>query len=129
MTTTPTAVNEMKATTATHTPGPWRVDDRRSGHRYDGGPVRYFSIAHTSETRDCFVALDIAPVDLITSVGSIRNAEGEANARLIAAAPELLEALINLYEIGIASDCERDGDDSTRAAMKAALAAIAKTRA
>ena len=82
----------MKST-QTHTPGPWHVEIRSSGHRYNGEPVQYFSVAHTSATRDGYVALDVAPVSLITSIGDVPNAEGEANARLIAAAPDLISAL------------------------------------
>lgn len=82
---------------ATHTPGPWHVDTRLTGHRYNGHPVRYFSVAHTTQTRDCFIATEVAPTTLIfPAEGCDRtepNHEGEANARLIAAAPELLAAL------------------------------------
>lgn len=61
-------------TTGQHTPGPWRMGygyatrDIRSGHRHI-----------------------IARVDVVTE-------EGEANARLIAAAPDLLAALETLAE-------------------------------
>ena len=55
-----------------HTPGPWSIN----GNKIDGNGYH------------------------IVSVNSHRTSEGEANARLIAAAPELLEALILI--------CDRD---------------------
>jgi hypothetical protein len=79
--------------TAKHTPGPWSVDTRLTGHRFNGEAVRYFSIHHTSQMRDCYIATEIAPTTLITSGGDMPNSEGEANARLIASAPDLLAAL------------------------------------
>ena len=87
--------------TATHTPGPWRVHTRLTGRRYNGHPVHYFSVEHTTETRDCFIATEIAPTALILpGEGGERfepNDEGQANARLIAAAPDLLEALVKIH--------------------------------
>lgn len=89
-------------TTAQHTPGPWTVCPAAKG----------FDIRH-----------DIAP-------GSIRgrlvaNVDGRANARLIAVAPELLEALRKLVAylepIPFATSCI-EGDR----AMQGARAAITK---
>jgi hypothetical protein len=83
-----------------HTPGPWHIEKRASEIQRDGKPVEYFAVAHTSLSRDSFVALGVAPVKLFFSVtgASSPNLEGEANARLIAAAPELLEALQRIIE-------------------------------
>lgn len=82
-----------------HTPGPWRVvhtaDDR--------------TFIDTEESNDSF----IAQVD--------RNApEYEDNAQLIAAAPELLEALKRIIE------WDDTGCDPSRAVLRAARAIIAK---
>ena len=76
-----------------HTPAPWYVyQNNRHG-------VQYFAIGYTTTTRDCSIADAIAPVNLINlqNVKS-RNTEGEANARLIAAAPEMLAALRLAYD-------------------------------
>ena len=64
-----------------HTPGPWETDDIKScdGHRY--------VLAGNHEE-----AQVIARITLRTFVGPTQS-ESEANARLIAAAPELLESL------------------------------------
>lgn len=69
----------MKTKTIQHTPGPWHVGFKAS-NRYridatDGGPV-----AHTAP--NAFVQVNGIPGEV--------NRPGEANARLIAAAPELL---------------------------------------
>lgn len=87
--------NEQKK--AQFTPGHWYVDTRLTGHRWNGEAVTYFSVAHTSQTRDCFIATEIAPCTLIKSSGEEPNHEGEANARLIASAPDLLDALLKVY--------------------------------
>lgn len=76
-------------TTATHTPGPWRIVD---GRTYTGHGIRYIEngatvIAHMADTEACG---SLAPLH---------------NARLIAAAPDLLAALQRLLH-------PMGGDDS-----------------
>ena len=69
--------------TAAHTPGPWTVR-RPLGGVHGGYP---YQITNTEK-----------PAKIITAWGAISrraSAEGEANARLIASAPDLLEALIS----------------------------------
>lgn len=61
-----------------HTPGPWATD----GHIYGGS--RFFVGSEFRGGAVCSVVC--------------RDDEGEANARLIAAAPELLEAVMHLAE-------------------------------
>jgi hypothetical protein len=74
--------NETKQ--AAHTPGPWSVHDREHcGARIDGPNGR--GVAHATQ-RDPHPVLG----------QGITQAEAEANARLIAAAPLLLEALIRV---------------------------------
>jgi hypothetical protein len=79
-----------------HTPGPWNYDrmllspntkDRRCGFVINGPDVQEDDLP----TRIC---------DLRVPRGVSGFAEGEANARLIAAAPELLSALEALAKIG-----------------------------
>lgn len=63
---------------AKHTPGPWLVDDKSSNDVY-----RYV-------LAECD---DIHPVARVTLDGIRHDSVAEANARLIAAAPELLAAI------------------------------------
>lgn len=93
-----------------HTPGPWDTDLSEHDHPYQDIAVR-------SGTRTiCRVWIDDAPVHDY-------NAEQLANARLIAAAPELLEALRNLVEAATHHQA------CARAALAKARAAIAKAEA
>jgi hypothetical protein len=96
--------NEMKQ--AAHTPGPWFVDeDDRPGmewNRYSGPQLAVCFMAHSDGK---------APE---------RDA---ANARLIAAAPELLEALRKLVEMdnaGMGVNGWDEAFDAARAAIAAA---------
>lgn len=80
------------------TPGPWKVVEDSYGNTVVTGKGMVVEIG----------------LEHIAKVGGL--AEHEANARLIAAAPELLEALINL----------RDNFDYPPAAYEVILNAIAK---
>ena len=80
---------------AKHTPGPWLVEDKSSNDVY-----RYV-------LAECD---DIHPVARITLDGIRHDDVAEANARLIAAAPELLEAAIELKDV-----CNRPSSARTRA--------------
>lgn len=74
----------------THTPGPWHLSERRDPH--SGSPV--------------YSVLAGAHLWLADVLGAECEA-GEANARLIAAAPELLEACRScLHQIGTDSDLD-----------------------
>lgn len=85
-----------------HTPGPWTAPE---------GP---FVGGHYVGTEDADIAERADwPLEF--------TAEQEANARLIAAAPELYEALERLL-------VEHDGNYRTSTAVDAARAAIAKAR-
>ena len=79
--------------TTKHTPGPW--------HIANGVQIR-------------------SNRDQIAKIWMMRDGEGRENARLIAAAPDLLEALIELADCG----AEAWGED--RPCVKWARAAIAK---
>ncbi|HHM7617524.1 TPA: hypothetical protein ACRNOG_003334 [Pseudomonas aeruginosa] len=84
-----------------HTPGPW---DYWSGYN----PVDELEAQITTEDGDIVIASYNRQIP-----------EGEANAKLLAAAPELLEALVALVE------CEQ----TTPELWEAARAAIAKSTA
>lgn len=89
---------------AKHAPGPWRATESLD-------VPGFWSIeALDSEGRR---SADVAYMTL-------RSEHLEANARLIAAAPELLEALKHLATFGT------EGDEEQRAALDAACAALAK---
>ena len=81
---------------STHTPGPWHVAN--------GCQIR-------------------SAKDQIAKAWMMRNGEGLANARLIAAAPELLEALEE-----IVSAADGDGWSQLDADLRKARAAIAKAK-
>lgn len=88
-----------------HTPGPWRIEDKRSRGR-------------TLISGDGWVRL----CDVYTVMEGCREPypEGMANARLIAAAPDLLDALIDLLHQSKLSQDEGGWD------FEQAEAAIAK---
>lgn len=70
-----------------HTPGPWEVSHGGHGSPH-GFVIDEYYVLNRTVADDVAIAADI--VDPATQMPS------EANARLIAAAPELLEALIRL---------------------------------
>ena len=95
---------------STHTPGPWRVDP----HDYEDIQTADGSVEIATMMNDDF-AYNVAP-----------EAEAAANARLIAAAPELLAALRVVEQAGL---IRQDGviDAGVLAAVQGvARAAIAK---
>jgi len=87
--------------TTKHTPGPWTLDDR--GYKY---------IVH--KPGDGYITRDICRMDSSTMAAFAQ----EANARLIAAAPDLLNAV--LFLLG------NPDNRISRADVNAARAAIAK---
>lgn len=89
---------------ASHTPGPWQVDGHRGYGGHDGVRV--------SEPRGYVLAVAISDVPEL---------HAEANARLIAAAPDLLGALSDLYAAG--SDASSEAWDGARAAILKATGA------
>ncbi len=107
-----------------HTPGPWVVIERR--HPYKDGSKAHIERNIYTEW-DHPQLKDKYPI-VCTSVGVGMKGEkaihfahiDEANARLIAAAPELLEALAGLV------GCIDYGSDNPTLKLEAARAAIAK---
>ena len=70
---------------ATHTPGPWEM----GRHATPESCPQFGVYAENGNGRD---------LAHVVSAGTTRHAETEANARLIAAAPEMLQALKNARE-------------------------------
>lgn len=85
-----------------HTPGPWEAKRLTDG---DGEPYETLYMAHIDIEGVCMVW---APVG---------HSEQEANAKLIAAAPELLEALKEVVAI---SDRKHDAWDKAKLAISKA---------
>jgi len=115
-------INEA-AGRAGHTAGPWTVDDRhvhcKAGLTYPRGVEPETDV--------------IVQVDTDCHSRGLLNETDQANLRLIAAAPELLEALVELLEHegqrvvnGIGME---DDSDELRAVKEQARAAIAKAKA
>jgi hypothetical protein len=97
--------NNMKTKNVSYTPGPWTVGGW--GEIYGPG-VKPMSAAGPLPTAKLVCKMSVG-----TSVLGVTNEEGSANARLIAAAPDLLAALksINL------NDLTRESDAKVRAAI------------
>lgn len=69
-------------------------------HKYTPGPWEQFAKLTASENHKGFDVQDVASQHWIATVGprDMDGIEGEANAHLIAAAPDLLEALMAVDE-------------------------------
>lgn len=79
-----------------HTPGPWILasNPKQILFKVEGHPYRLLAEAHHAVFNDG------------TGQGSLTDEEVKANARLIAAAPDLLEALKAYAD---SDDCDADG--------------------
>lgn len=112
-------------TQAAHTPGPWVHDADCAGRILgpDGVVVCavYGSMARAQED-DCNQRLIAAAPDMLDALVA-RALEDDCNQRLIAAAPDLLAALELLV-----FDCEAHGLDDNDAHLREAYAAIAKAK-
>lgn len=101
-----------------HTPGPWRID----------GQDLFQGIGHD---RALMHAVIRSEGEQWTSLVEIEDGEGFANARLIASAPELLEALEALLESAICANASQNwatGLNDEPASFDQARAAIRKAR-
>jgi len=91
--------------TTTHTPGPWLTAD------FNAGTMVYVERPETAETKADPDVCHVYPMGF---------GEREANARLIAAAPELLEALrvvVRILELAHCVDCKCKVCSIARAAI------------
>jgi len=98
-----------------HTPGPWKI-----GSEQTDGLGRYAQVQSSEEFGDI-----VARVCVAHNANHTLNRSGRANARLIAAAPELLEALELI--LPYLTDGEDAGDEAT-ALAPIVRAAIAKAK-
>jgi len=85
----------------THTPGPWTIDHQRIGP--PGEPVALLCDVNDSMTG---TVIDWPRGNDSATAMSINDAENEANARLIAAAPDLLAALQEWTSMAVNSGLE-----------------------
>lgn len=101
--------------TAKHTPGPWAMDDRQAGDCYA------YVLPESGGILSKICRVDISGDSYGQSI---------ADARLIAAAPDLLEALqalfANMLAQDLANEAKRPTEGEFIACMVAANAAIAK---
>jgi hypothetical protein len=99
-----------------HTPGPWGV----------GSAPRS---AHTNKDK-CLYIHGADPYAMVCELGSEKHPEHQANARLIAAAPDLLAALRDVLRYCVTSsglpDLGKGRTPEQQAAMNQARAAIEK---
>lgn len=100
-----------------HTPGPWVVDEKWPNTRFPSYMPISGAIGQPQEHR--------ALANVVTAIGGERYEEGEANARLIAAAPDLLKALERLV---LMVSILPPAMDEPGSAIAISRAAIAKAR-
>ena len=90
-----------------HTPGPWTLEDH--GYKFI-----------VSKPGDGYITRDVCRMDASTMAAFAQ----EANARLIAAAPEQNSALIGLLELVEELDCLAASNDPRAIAAHAAVAKV-----
>jgi hypothetical protein len=96
---------------ASHTPGPWGIEYDSEG----AACIRTHADTTTPE-----LAIIPAPVRTPNAGGWLQPADREANARLIASAPLLLDALTNLVHFHDNCGMNSSWADAARAAIAAA---------
>lgn len=102
------------ATKAAHTPGPWAAV-REQEHKPNRPAIPYFSI-----NTDTANQVGDKYASYIGRVDGARGERQEANARLIAAAPDMLEALERI-ESSLYNPFEPDNQSANYLAVKAAI--------
>lgn len=120
--TTPGMPGRNIMNTITHTPGPWYVSDADEWHMASGAHAQFgrFDVSAGS----CDLSSD--NYYRVCSVSNVNNeCQNVANARLIAASPDLLGALEMVRDAD--DDCKRDGMPTIPTAARAKIdEAIAK---
>ena len=105
-----------------YTPGPWKIDETTIGleDEYQSWWQEIFEISSEQENSHIWIAF----VQRNPYPGSKHNKQMKANAHLLAAAPDLYEALEMVRDAD--EDCRKDGFDtippSARAKIDKALA-------
>lgn len=80
-----------------HTPGPWEINVSKMEYK-----------GNVSERTEIVAPQKNGNVRLIANMYGVALPEGQANAQLIAAAPELYEALENLFDLMVGDEISRD---------------------
>jgi hypothetical protein len=75
-----------------HTPGPWKRADEKLSALIDST----WAISHELTSGKHIIVANVWKTD--DAVSSIKNDEAKANAKLIAAAPEMLDALLTIRQ-------------------------------
>lgn len=123
-------MNELMTTQTKHTAGPWQVKQGTNGF-CKTWQVAFESPDNAQTIADCgAIVNEVYAGDTEHYVGAKVNTNHEANARLIAAAPELLEACQAV------ADCDANEEDwgklewleDVQHAIDQARAALAKAR-
>jgi len=89
-----------------HTPGPWKIKTQytaasvQPGYYGDSGDRAIYVEGHNGPLAECF--------ERFVTSKDLRPEECAANARLIAAAPQMLEALQD-FQVVTCEDCEGTG--------------------
>ena len=82
-----------------HTPGPWELSEAI----YEDGCGTYRRIEQVKQFGDV-----VGSVCIRHAINNTLNEAGEANARLIAAAPELFDALLDALSVTLSVSTSRD---------------------
>ena len=100
--------------TQSHTPGPWHIEQFTSGYsKYEGR-----TISHRLESGNM--------LRIARAYNVMGPNETDANARLIAAAPDMLAALQKLSDVFDMDEHDQDRAHAESCAIDTARAAIAK---
>lgn len=106
------------------TPGPWEsmCEDVDGVRPLGDDGIRFCRVFEKSHSCGAWYRGDVCNVHAATNIRGITVAERNANARLIAAAPELYEALSEALWMIMQHEGTSDANDRTVDAARAALA-------